>query len=515
VDKYLELFDKIDSEGISELEFDWLVNEARNRNDRAREILLLICIEEEDRALDLAKALGADKTLIDGLAKWVNSDTAWHILFTIAETSPLAFQKVDTAIRHWSDESRLMPQTWWEAIIDGNYAPYHRLVRQLVIEEEGSSVILDRDAAISLGALTGLGLRAIQEDRLEDILKLDWLGNLEELHLIDISQVPTTFAETSAFPNVRSLVLQGCIATPEVIADLLVGTSFPLLDRLTLSTIQSNQPSSRAFAEQVIANPLELDRIAIAIQGRTVCRKRFDLVLKGLGVDSIGIEALAKEPALAGIRGLSFQFSVLSAHDIAILATLTHPFELFELHLGSLGLQGALELAKASWLATLRHLFLPNQNVGDLAMAKIVRRLDGGSIETLILRYNNLGMETAQALASVSLPNLKQLELSYNNDLNDTALAAIIANQTPCELEVLELLGTGVSARSTEQIATAEHLIKLRILNLGDEVGDNAAANLVDARLPSLERLQICGVSNELLSILQQLCPFVTDARFA
>jgi hypothetical protein len=279
--------------------------------------------------------------------------------------------------------------------------------------------------------------------------------------------------------------------------------------------VRSAQPVDRSFAEQVIPNPLELDRISMALCGRKVRRNPFELELAGQGVDSLGIKVLAAQPALADFRGLTFTFSVLSSEDVAVLAALPHRFEHFELHLGKIGREGATALATASWLRTLKCLTLPNQNIGDAGMAGVIQRLDGGPIECLSLRHNDLGPKTADALASASLPSLKVLELSYNA-LDDVGIASIVANPRLSRLEVLELLGTGASRISTQAIAAARHLTSLRILNLGDQVGDEAAASLIEARLPSLQRLQLRGVCEAATAALKRRAGgHVTNALFA
>src|SRR5262249_10115417 len=154
---------------------------------------------------------------------WVDSDPAWHMLFTIAETSSGALQRVEPAIRHWSDGARVMPKSWWAAIQDGDYATHHQLVRQLVLKGDEAAILLRKGVRDSLGGLAGLGLDGIDLELLTEILDLDWLANVVELRLID-SRVPAKLATTDAFPGVRRLVLRHCTATAKAIADLLVGS---------------------------------------------------------------------------------------------------------------------------------------------------------------------------------------------------------------------------------------------------------------------------------------------------
>lgn len=105
MDEYLELFAKLDAEGLSVVQFEDLLGEIRRRGDRPREALLLLLRGDEEQAMELGRTVGADETLVAGLAKWVDWDPAWHMLFTIAGTSSAAWQRVEAAIRHWSDSA--------------------------------------------------------------------------------------------------------------------------------------------------------------------------------------------------------------------------------------------------------------------------------------------------------------------------------------------------------------------------------------------------------------------------
>lgn len=155
---------------------------------------------------------------------------------------------------------------------------------------------------------------------------------------------------------------------------------------------------------------------------------------------------------------------------------------------------------------------LSAKHTQDAPTADLLRRC--GSLRRLELRHDDLGEQTALALAELPLQRLEHLDLSYN-PLSDAALARILTNPTLQHLQVLEALGTGASTELCRAVAEHSDLRSLRVLNLGDEVSDEAVAQLARAELPHIQRIQLRGASQQALEALARPGVFVTSARYA
>ncbi len=454
------------------------------------------------------------RVLITALAGYTNVDEAWHVLFALAERDPDDRALVERSLTDWSDGARLMPRHWWAAIKEGRFDPVHRLVRQLMVNADDAPVLSLPGVEQSLGGLTGLGLQQIDEPQLLAILGHPWLRNIQQLHVRGVTWTPSIaerLATMTTMAGVRTLVIGGGVLAPEALADLWVGSSFPRLERLEISAPTTTRPSGHSYEEQVVDDPVPLVEVADALRGRPLARDPFELELKGLGVDTAGIRAIARQPALAGLSGLIWTFCVLDEHDLRLLAASPLQLERFELHLGTLGPEGARALGEASWLAKLGELALPAKRTGDAPMAALLERC--GSLRRLVLRHNGLGEQTANVLASMPLRELEHLELSYN-PISDDDLGRILANPSLSSLKRFEALGTGASVAVGRAMAEHEHLAELQVVNLGDHVDDEAIGWISRATLPRLRRLQVRGASDAALGQLQSPDLFVTNAMF-
>ncbi len=472
---------------------------AEQRRDSRVEVLCALAVRDERRAAELttaasAAAVGAIAAMV---GRWKNADHAWHLLFHIAEVHPDALAEVEGAVADWRDDARLMPHRWWAQIHRGEYKPCHQLVRNVSLEGDAAHVLGLATARASLRRVTMLGLVAVDDRALATACD----AGLDDVRLLEVRR--SELAASS-------------------IADLIVGSSFPALRSLVLSGLRSSDelPAPRAFAEAIAENPLPLELVATALDGRSTKRPRFDLELKALGIDAIALRRFVREPALRGIATLTISFSVIGPDEIAIIASAENAVELtgISLHLGKIGPAGARVLFAAPFMPQLQVLRLSNQATTDV-LGELMSRVNLGALEQLELTHNELGSVTAAALATADLGRLRSLDLSYNA-LSDDDLARVVANPRLRALDTLELLGTGAGERTARAIAAAPHLAALRTLNIGDAFGDDATAILAGAAaLRGLRRLQLCGASDDAIAAIKTALDlsraFVTNARFA
>ncbi len=518
--EYQQLVAAVDGLALTWADHDRALAEARRRGDGATEVMLLLLAgmgsegEGGAYAVALGLAAAARRELVVRLAGWRDEGVAWHLLVALAEAYPEDLPLLETALASWSDSARQMPHAWWVEIGQSRWAPWHRLVRELMVRGDEIGVLLRPGVEQSLGAIMALGVEDVDPSRLVTLLGSPVWSGVTRLVLRGVDwtgPAGDVLAATAGFQGVGTLTLSGGLLPAPVLAELLVGASFPALTLLEVAAPSTPQPSDRRYPGQVVPAPVPLVEVARAVDTRPVARQRFELELCGLGVDADGVRALAAAPVLAGLRGLAFTFSELTADDVAVLAAAEADLERFTLHLGETGPAGAHALAGARWRRRLRYLELPNQGLGDAGTAELIRALDGGPLHTLILPHNKLGSLTVAALGEVALPALHTLDLSYNR-IDDRDLARALANPRLGQLRVVELLGTGFGIHAAR--ALVGHTC-LQTVNLGDTVGDQAAAVLGQARWPELRRLQLRGVSDAAIAELRPPGCLVTNARFA
>lgn len=433
---------------------------------------------------------------LERLAAHRDVHEVWHVLAAHAEAVPADRELVESLLVPWADGARRMPRVWMDAIRHRQFAPHHRLVRELVVEEAEVSLLEVPGIEESLGGLRGLGLQELRADTLTRVAELAWLGSLTRVSLIDCEVHGREFARSAAFPSVTELEVRGRRATAEGLADLIVGSAFPRLERLRLFQVGRGLLD---LAGGLGDRPLE---------------RSFRLSMTGL--PTIGLGRFLRTPAVQGLKGLSFIGMELSAAQVRALAGAELSLERLLLHTGKLGPEGAATLAQASWLPGLQELAVSAMSTGDRAMAELLRTMR--SCVDLELRHNQLSGETLDVLAHADLSQLARLDLSHN-PLDDAGLARLLRNPSLTRLRRLSLLGTGAGAQTFESIASAS-FPQLRVLEVGDDVPDAAAELLVHASLPALERLQLRGASAEVMQRIVDAADFAphvlaTNAMFA
>lgn len=451
--------------------------------------------------------------LIDRLGSYVDVDHAWHQLFALARSCPHARPRIEAALEPWSDAARVMPRTWFAEIQAGHYDPAHRLVRELLLDENEWPLLLKPGIEESLGGLSGLGLR-VPPDAMPALVErppnLPNLRTLVCLALVWSDALARSMASTATWPGLTRLVLRDNPMHPEHLAELFVGTSFPALTMLEVFHASDRRA--------VPATPLRLVDVARALEGRPLRRSGFCLRATGLAIDAEGLRAFVAEPAARALSGLDVIASPLQAADLAILAAAPLSLASLTLHQGQVGPEGARALAGASWRGGLRDLRLSNQAIGDDAMAELLTSLADAPVRSLALLHNQLGPRTSAALGALRWPRLERLELSHNR-FTDEDVAQVLANPAFRSLQHFEALGTGASEATAKALAQGS-FPDLKVLNLGDAFGDRAAAILASARndaggLPSLKRLQLRGAGDEAMAALERPGVYATNAMFA
>jgi len=160
---------------------------------------------------------------------------------------------------------------------------------------------------------------------------------------------------------------------------------------------------------------LRLEGGAVAAAARALASASHVGALGGLalsGADDEALQALARSPALVGLRSLSASSGELS--DTAALALANGMLTLERLYLSGTGLsdEGAQALARAKGLTPLKLLALNRNALSDEGAQALAASKTLTSLERLELSGNGLSEEGALAFRSPkALPKLRRLEL--------------------------------------------------------------------------------------------------------
>jgi hypothetical protein len=160
-----------------------------------------------------------------------------------------------------------------------------------------------------------------------------------------------------------------------------------------------------------------------------------------LGVTEAGARALAFSPTLAGLTHLDLGGQTL---------------------LGDAGVRTLAESNTLTRLATLRLCFCGIQGTGLKALRAAPF---ADKLTDLDLRCNFLRDEGAEALASVSLPNLRKLSLRYN-DIGQPGVVALASSPLLTGLSHLDLIGNPLTDAGVQALAQSPHLTRLRSLRV-------------------------------------------------
>jgi hypothetical protein len=317
------------------------------------------------------------------------------------------------------------------------------------------------------------------------------------------------------FSRLKRLSLAKNPITPRGIAELAQGGSIAALKWLDLSVCRTIGPTGAAalIGQSALeslefldlsACDLSFGDLALALQAVSPRQCPIDVVLKQNHVNDGGVKAFVDCPALRGVSGLDLFFCKLSAGDAQALAASPHLVNLQKLEIGDtvIGNEGVAAILNAPWLPGVRELNLSVQHAGD-DIADHLLRLDNGAIRKLEFRHNEIARRTGEALGRIRLPNLEELDLSYN-PLGDEAIVPLISNVTLRNLRSLELRGETRGNLIPNQetaiaIAEASHLSSLKQLVIGGNIGDAGAKKIAAdaAHLSSLRLLSLGGVTED------------------
>ncbi len=200
--------------------------------------------------------------------------------------------------------------------------------------------------------------------------------------------------------------------TPESLAVL---GACPFLGRLTGIDLSWNEVGDQGVATLLHARHLG--------KLRTLC-------LKGTGLTSAGVEALAASPQLAGLAVLDlastgrFVLNQIDTRGAVALAASPHLRQLTSLNLGTppeygagnrIGTAGCLALAGSAILDTVRALDLSSNIIEDAGVQALAHSPHAAELRRLDLRGNTLTAAGIEALiASPVLSRLRVLGLSSN-----------------------------------------------------------------------------------------------------
>ncbi|MDX2086536.1 MAG: hypothetical protein SFX73_01745, partial [Kofleriaceae bacterium] len=285
---YLALLAKITTTGIDEAEFEQLFAAAVARDDAPSIVVLHLIAGRVEEAVAHAARVDADaaRAIVRHIAALDPHSPGWDTLVGIVETRPELVGEIEAALAAWPVSARCLPAAWLAEIRKGKHHPRHRLVQSVMLDGSEVDVLRSPACARSLANVQHLAVNMAEG------------GGLAEL-------------QGAGLDAVTSLSITQSVVSPRAVGDLIVGASFPRLQRLSLSGLSSDRPYSgrREYPNLIprdIDNPLELDAIAKGLDGRSTQRPRFSLGLNALGSDAEGLRALVRQPALAGIEQLAF-----------------------------------------------------------------------------------------------------------------------------------------------------------------------------------------------------------------
>jgi uncharacterized protein (TIGR02996 family) len=208
------------------------------------------------------------------------------------------------------------------------------------------------------------------------------------------------------------------------------------------------------------------------------------------------IQLLAKSPAVANLRSLSFNLPSVGPQAAEALAGSPHLTRLHELTLHgwpSIGDQGFIALATSPHLAGLEKLWLNNNQIGAVGIQALLAS-EWKQIKSLRLPVNNIGPAECEVLAQwLAGIQLEELDLNRNRGLGD-GVRALAGCPGLSRLRVLRLIECALTDGGVQALASSPYLGEVRYLNLaGNPIGDAGAEAL--AASPHLAHLRFLSLA--------------------
>lgn len=475
-------------EALTDHECAMLMTESDSRNDLVVFSQAAVLLGDEDgvvQRLCISPDTGLVERSLRALSAQNQGHLVWHVLFRLGERRPELLNVLMDALSTWPDRLRPMPNAWWDEHRGGASKPWHSLARNLGMQDEYIDIPYAQAIAEALRYITELDLGGaeLDEEPREILFDTPALCGLKALSLARISTPYDDvefFADIEGFSSLAWLSLVGNDMSAETAANLIVNERMPRLAFLSLAACN-----------------LDLVELARALHPTKPRKNAISVDFSQNENVSQGLVELAKCEALRGISGMDLFHVDVQPKAVQALANSPHAGSLrsFRINNHSLGPQGVCALLGAPWIPGVEDLDLFHQNAGE-SVASCLRNLSGGALQSLALMHNDLGPEVARTLGDINLGNLRTLRLSHN-PLGDADLATILSNPSLGHLSVVEATGTGAGVATLRAICVSPSLKSLRQISLGDEVDDNAAKVLFDARnLPALRRIHLSGISD-------------------
>jgi len=239
--------------------------------------------------------------------------------------------------------------------------------------------------------------------------------------------------------RLESLDLRRCEITSQGLGALVAAPSWPKLRRLDLSE-----------------NPLGLDG-ALALAEARAPKRLGELALADIDATRDATQILADIPWLWQLRILDLSRNAIAPALLGALA------DVRALRIVQAELDADAVAALAPMFAQLRHLAIAKNAIGNAGLAAFA---GDAAIETLDLRYCDLGDASAKWLASQRWPRLHALALSGNDFTND-GIGALVRSPLATRLVRLDLASCGLDDNVVPLLADNPALANLRSLNIG------------------------------------------------
>lgn len=435
-------------------------------------------------------------------------------------------------LQHWPETLCVAPGRWVDAMLEGQSAPWFRLVRALdlrqleldlddiarldqhealssvrilelsgnALGEQGAKVLATWERISRSLHTLRVGECGLGDEGLTILSHAPWLAQLDEL---DLSQNKLSAQGLDALSrqqwlSLKRLDLSGNLINGHGLRCLSVAA--PILEQLRLISARLSPQALEAFGQGFARlERLELGAMlndaALIHWAHQRCLPRLSaLILRNNRFGPLGAAALANSQMIEPLKVLDLSFNAISDRGLeAISARAGLGLDKLALEGCAISAAGARALAQADWLERLTELDLRRNALGGVGVELMLSQQTPLALRTLHLSSNQIGPRGCRALASASLPSLKTLNLAHNH-VGDEGCQALAQASWLGHLERLRLSGQQITATGAAALAAAPaHSLSELAFSHG-ALGDEGLELLLRAPwASSLERLELDG----------------------
>jgi uncharacterized protein (TIGR02996 family) len=358
---------------------------------------------------------------------------------------------------------------------------------------------------------------------LTELAKASQVGEVSELHVgtnaFDVNSAKA-WASSVAFPNLKSLHLDGAQLEADVVRELAHGPLLANLNKLVLDHCNMDDAAAcelatatglDRLAKLVVSHNPFTDVGAEAILRSPVLKKmEFDWLGNNLGAGTV--RALAETGRFRSGK-LSLWNCGVCDEDIEPLVTSPEAANLAEVQLGYARItdSGATRLAESRYLKNVRNLCLPRNQITAKGVKALLTPGAFPRLEYLSLDYNPLGDEGAPIFAQwLRRRGFDKLNF-HDSGLTDAGVVRLIQSGCLTGLRSLSLSSNPIGDAAVIALAECPNLAELEYLSVANCGTTDAAAQALAASpcLPKTMQLEInvSSISQASLAALRKMFP--------